>query len=405
MNPAAKNTPENELTKTLRRQADHFSASGGGNLDYAQVVSRAGEIRRGRRMRASMVMAAVVVAVAVPIGITTLASDPVKKTPSVATEPDGSKIGLTAMPTGKAPTNGYLLDGTLYVGKKRLPLGSGGDPMELVRIDGGYLVARSTEQSMAVSFISDNGKSTGEAWPYEGGGIAVSPEGNVGAFVEPDGTVMAVEGGGSRYFEIGSVPAAGHYSARAVVGENCSGRSEETGCTVYVQSNDEKPKVYTISPHQEAAEVDTPIIGLADVRTDGSRTLLAGMISVNDTEPGSCSEVSENGKQLWKTCDYSLDEFSPDGRYVLAGPAYRDGPGDGKFAVLDAATGDLVLDLGTTREAIVVATRWDDDNHVVATVIEGNQSAIVRFETNGSREYASKKVTEPEPYLTSFLLG
>src|SRR5690606_21313117 len=88
-------TPENELTATLRRQADRYAAAGGTDLGLDQVLSRAGEIRRGRRMRATMVMAAVVVALAVPVGITTLGNDPTKpKTPTPAAAPDGSSISL-----------------------------------------------------------------------------------------------------------------------------------------------------------------------------------------------------------------------------------------------------------------------------------------------------------------------
>ena len=71
------NNPVNDrdLTTTLNRRADDFARLGGNDLDLSQVVSRAGEIRRGRRMRASMMMAAVVVAVAVPVGITVIGSD------------------------------------------------------------------------------------------------------------------------------------------------------------------------------------------------------------------------------------------------------------------------------------------------------------------------------------------
>ena len=88
------NMGDNELTSTLAREAERFTTRHGGDVSIEQVMARAGEIRRGRRMRATMVMAAVVLAAAVPVGITVLnpGSDSNKPTPAAA--PNTDALGL-----------------------------------------------------------------------------------------------------------------------------------------------------------------------------------------------------------------------------------------------------------------------------------------------------------------------
>jgi hypothetical protein len=403
MNPADK-TPD-QLTHTLQRQADRFAASGGASLDLEQVVSRAGEIRRGRRMRASMVMAAVVLAVAVPIGVTALGADSTKpKEPTPATKPDNSDIGLGDLKTGKEPKSGYLDGKTLITPDgTKIQLGDIGEPSEIARLSGGFLVSTFDPDNgkMTARFLGDDGVSSPQTWPVEGG-FAVSKEGNVGAFVQPNGTVIAVQDAGSRPTELGKLPAGGTYSAAAVDGENCSGRSEETGCTVYADDNSSTPGVWAITPHTAAEPAFPKFRKLNDISVDGSA---AGLVSASDD--GSCSEVRDvEDVQLFETCDYSLTSFSPDGKYVLAGPAYLDGPGDGQLAVLDANTGHVVLELGTAENGLVQQLIWEDDTHLLTTVYEAGQWAVERIEINGYREYATKKAADvDDSYSSPFRLG
>src|SRR5690242_4049212 len=86
---------DNELTSTLTREAERFSATHPAGLSMETVMERAGEIRRGRRMRATMVMAAVVLAIAVPVGATVLNNGSNRETPpGPAQEPDHGVIRL-----------------------------------------------------------------------------------------------------------------------------------------------------------------------------------------------------------------------------------------------------------------------------------------------------------------------
>lgn len=92
---------------------------------------------------------------------------------------------------------------------------------------------------------------------------------------------------------------------------------------------------------------------------------------------GSCTDVvqTENGKRYWKTCDYMVDGFSSDGRTVLAGPAYRDGYGDGFVAALNNANGKL---LHRWDADVVLETAIEDDEHILFVVEKGSKGGIVR---------------------------
>jgi hypothetical protein len=111
------------------------------------------------------------------------------------------------------------------------------------------------------------------------------------------------------------------------------------------------------------------------------------MVSISDS--GSCSEVRDHDdKPLWKTCDYRFLEFSPDGKYLLASGAYGDGFGDGTLAVLDAESGDVVLDLKTSGGAAIPMMQWEDDSHVLAVVSDQKRWSVQRISLDGQREYA-----------------
>ena len=73
------------------------------------------------------------------------------------------------------------------------------------------------------------------------------------------------------------------------------------------------------------------------------------------------------------------------------------------MAILDAATGDVVIDLPTMQDAFITHVAWEDDEHLLAVVGEGTQAAILRIGLDGSREYAVPP-TATEPYETPFVL-
>ena len=96
---------------------------------------------------------------------------------------------------------------------------------------------------------------------------------------------------------------------------------------------------------------------------------------------GSCSGVTDplaGTKLLWDTCDYSLGAFSPDGRYIVGLAAYSDGPGSPSLSILDATTGEPLVDYrgpkdGRTCIGVDQAV-WEDDDTVLATRVAGRRA-------------------------------
>lgn len=374
-----------QLTRALNEKAERFAQRHAHDLSVDGVLARAGEIRRGRRMRATMAMAAVVIALAVPVGITvTRQHDDNPNTPVPAPQVDHSAIGLTDLTVGKAPNDGYLHEGRLHRGSIDLRLAQGDAITSLARIDGGYLIALSDEEgNRTASFVGDEGRRLEKTWPLEGE-FAVSAGRGVGAFTEPDGTVIAIQDGGSRYSELPSIPAGSGFDTIAVDGESCSGRGEQESCRVFVASNGEKPATWVSVQGETASELINP--DALVLTAWGRGDLRAWRTEVTDT--GSCSEVTDGLRDQWQTCDNTLLAFSPDGSRVLGTNAYRDGIGDGQLSILDAGTGKVELDLHTVRGAFINRMFWEDDEHVLATVFENGQWAVIRIGLDGDREYA-----------------
>jgi hypothetical protein len=393
----------NDLSQRLAHEADQFARRGGTELDLGQVLDRAGEIKRGRRLRATVVMAAVVLAVAVPTALVASGGHRDKPvTPSHHTSSERAPLGLDGLKAGAPPRTGWF-EGKVWTGPdgKQVQVSGGSDPVAVERVGDSLLMDTVEGTRTRASLVPPAGETASvvQSWPMEGS-FAVSASGNVVAFVQPDGTVMAVQDGGSRNFELGRIPEGSGFTAVAVDGENCSGRSEEVGCRVYVSSSGKDPATWVTAPHDAVAQrVTTDLLRTVDRADDGR---IAGMLSATDT--GSCSAVVDGLKTLWTTCDYAFRSFSPDGDLLLAGPAYGDGAGDSTLTVLDASTGEVVLQLQCVEGDFVAGATWEDSTHVLAEVHQDGTWAIVRIAINGSRELAAGPVDGTEPYVSPFVL-
>jgi len=93
---------------------------------------------------------------------------------------------------------------------------------------------------------------------------------------------------------------------------------------------------------------------------------------------------------LLATCDYALDEFSPDGSYVLASDTYGDGIGSGTIAVFET-DGDR-LSYRNNRSAKDIrfynSAVWEDETHVLFTLFQDGQWSMVRMGVDGALELA-----------------
>jgi hypothetical protein len=144
--------------------------------------------------------------------------------------------------------------------------------------------------------------------------------------------------------------------------------------------------LYEWSPgDSNAKEIETVVspTGLsADAKTAASLSVLS--------DSSSCSNVTAvaTGKRLWRTCDYQVRGFTPDGATAIAAPAYQDGYGDGLAAALDTEKGDLLHEWsGTFRQTVA-----EDDQHLLllADDGEGIKTSIIRCTiTTGACELAT----------------
>ncbi|TDU89234.1 hypothetical protein EV138_2795 [Kribbella voronezhensis] len=110
-----------------------------------------------------------------------------------------------------------------------------------------------------------------------------------------------------------------------------------------------------------------------------------------------CSAIRElaTGSQLWRTCEYSLNGFTPDGRTVIATPDFRGEGGDPSTTAIDSRSGAVrrqwtgVHFLGATAE---------DDDHLLMVVDTGENTAgaIIRCSIgSGACELATAPTRTP----------
>ncbi|HEX2892403.1 MAG TPA: hypothetical protein VHO29_00185 [Marmoricola sp.] len=390
----------NDLSQRLAHEADQFTRRGGTELELGQVLERAGEIRRGRRMRATLLMAACVLAIAVPTVLVATQRDTTHEpSPAPAPKIDHTAITLDHLKTGAKPKTGWV-QGTVWHGP---------DGQEFTWTNGRASAVATVGTSTLLALDEGNGgmratltpPASGAAqsvtsWPMEGG-FAVSPHDDVAAFVKPDGTPVLVAEGDTR--ELGRVPTGAGFTVAAITGTDCT-RSNLSGCTVWVNSQGSRPAVWVANADGPTRKVDTGQRQVADVDAH-QRTL--GIVSVSDTGSCSTAEVIGGGPPLWKTCDHAPLSFSPDAQHVVATAAYRDGAGDSELAVLDSSTGKVRLDLTTAKGAFITQIMWEDDEHLLVAVGERQRNAVLRIGLDGRREYAVAPVTG-DPYESPFVL-
>jgi hypothetical protein len=103
---------------------------------------------------------------------------------------------------------------------------------------------------------------------------------------------------------------------------------------------------------------------------------------------------------VWETCDHSLRSLSPDGRYVAGSIPDYDGMGAPSLVILDAETGEVVVEFSAGRNDPTVLFQgvWEDDDTVLGIVNEGATFSFVRFELDGRVEEAGDPIEVDEAF-------
>ncbi len=382
------------LARELRERS---TAIGGHPIGLDDVRGRARTIRR-RRNAVRGAVAAVVLAVAVPVGLT--ATDLIDSTqPSPAPPASTGSVQPSPSPTTRAgATFALTLDqdptqtvsGVSYIRFDDRLLVTGNDTLDLpqgyamlTRLDGGWLAVGTEQSPEDVVYLDGNLDGFLEERRTETGGttLAVSADRSRVAFTEQraPGQVTLV-----------NAPAAGGPVVTWTFTVNNPDEAIEpvgfldNDRVVY---QDQLGNEMGITHNVEGGPV--PIEGFLRL-DDASEAngLVSGLVSYGND--GGCSGVMDpdTGELLWKSCDHSGLEFSPDGRHVTALASYFDGPGSSSVSVLDARTGEPVVTFAGEGRTVVGVSQvvWEDDGSLLIIFAEGNEVGMVRARLDGSME-------------------
>ena len=381
------------LRDALRHRAEQLGDTHPLNLD--DIKGRARGIRR-RRAAVSGLAATAVLAVAVPMGIAV--------TDGIGTDPENPPVaGPSATPSeeGPPPDTG-VKDGVLttdvdaesyapaipylYDGEVTLPDGGtiplDGEWDELVALgESGVVVADAGRQELQV--VGPDG-AVAATYPSTGQ-LAGSADGSLVAYATPEGRLAVLTETGDQQ-ELPAVPDLQTPDPVGISGSESCDPEVDGGCIVYVTDAGEQPRGYSLT----SKGIINPLADyrtLRDVSADGA---VSGVVSVDDLglEPGSCSEVRADAfdeRPRWSTCDHTVDVFSPDSSLVVGLPAYLDGSGAGKLAILDASDGSVLGEWTNNAEtqAFVASTAWDEDGTLLATVFQQGSWSLMRFSPDG----------------------
>jgi len=391
------------LSKELRNRAEQ---AGGHPISFDDVKRSARKMKWQQRAAAGGVVA-VVLAIAVPVGLsvanngskTPPASHPSptigtpSTTPSKSPSPSGATVPLTVAgaPSGQAPQVAWLQGTTAHL------LGGGTDTLPKAYIDlasyhGGWLAIAFKDGAYTLDRLGQDGT------------VVSSLPGSDGFAVSADLTQLTWWEDGKLVTGIPSGMGDGESSVDTPAGEQVHLVGYASGGEVVYQTYGVDPAVFTTDFQGQPRKLAGALAAGGVAQSTG---VVALQTSSNDT--GSCWEVRElaTGDVPWKTCEYSLGQFSTDGRYVIGYPAYADGIGPRDIYVLDAATGNEVVHYQAPAETggYLNNAVWDGDSHsLMAVVFESGSWQLARLGLDGAIETASEAVAgdELEP---AFFLG
>lgn len=362
------------LSRQLHEQVDGWSAA---PLSLEQVQGKARSIRRRRQALTTGVVAAAVLAVAIPIGVS-LGGSPdssIQPAPAVPSEivdsanpesSDGSPLGVPyveggalSLPTGEVVPLGGRVDGGAVVGATIFVL----EGNRLVELDAEGGIAGSTRITEA--------------------GFATGPDRSAIAYVRADDGQLVVQDGAGTLTELG-------------VQEGLVDPVAVVGTTVYFNRGDGSTGVASTGD----------VLGRPDAQelTDVSSEGLISVITSATQEAGACSAVMDGSTPVHESCDYTYGRFSPDGEHLSAHPSQQSGYGDQWVAILDAS-GAEVARWEQPRDGGIWWSTWEDPAHLLVTTYTYDQGwSIVRLGVDGTSETALGPDDTTDDFTPAFVV-
>ena len=404
MNP----TPtEDLLHEALHGRAESLDAA---PLSLADVRTRARTIQR-RRTAAAGVGIAAALALLVPAGLAVTANAPRSETPPATRVPSPVPsvtspvtVDIDIAPSGDAASVPLLVDGArqLVTGGEELTLPADYD--QIAPYLDGWIAIRNTEGVRTVDVL--------------------------GADLRVDDSTSA-DVLTSRY-DGERVAYAAYDGVRwTVVNSDALGREQEIWTNLTPGPRDARVRTVGFLPGDEvvAAQTDPgdgtesgmivtrgsdiePLDGFLSLVSSSPATgLVAGQTEF--TGDGSCSAVSDprsgSTGMLWETCEHQLGAFSPNGSLLVGISPYFDGLTFPTLSVIDAATGETVLDFevpgaGSRAVGFTPEVVWEDDSTLLASLVDGDQHRVVRLGLDGSVEIVAGPITH-DPYTPAYRLS
>jgi hypothetical protein len=385
---------EDQLSRGLRERAGDVH---GAPVDLSGVQRSARGIRRRRRALGGVV-AAVVLAVAVPVGLDAATGPradrpvaPATTSPSVPpATPSPSRraaepvpLTVAGAPTGAPATLTYLRGTTVLV--------PGADPAELpaaydtvAAYRGGWLAVQRRQGTPYVVHLDASGQVLGSR--PGGDRIAVSQDGVEVTWVEGDRLYLDTTNGHSEQPRSIALPAGASASPVGFVGPGA-----------VLARVDGPEDDYWVTSFEDFQVVR----GLLSVRaTDESHGVLGVQTSYSNQTGTSCWALRTNagGDREPKTCDWTIERFSADGAHFAGYPSGTDGLGSATVALLDSATAKPVVTFERQGDGVtlVADVAWEDETHALASLHEDGRWYLVRLGLDGSLERLDEAAGAPE---------
>ena len=373
-----------DLTRSLREQADRI---GGHPIDLDSVQGRARSIQRRRRVAVGVgVLAAVAVIapIAVAGGGLFRSDDSIPPATEVPRPVGKVKAIAASAPRGDDPAIPWM-DGTVLHQPDGSTTDLGKAYQQVTPYDGGWAVVDVGKGTM--SFLTADGE---VRETVQGHSMAVSVDGEslvramTATYGDQDIGLYPVAGiGRNGYLSSvvsfdGTVDLAG-FTRREGSAQGAPG-AQEVAYTLTRMNG--QSGAWLTDWEQEPRPLPSLLNVEAASQVDG---VVSGQTSIDELEPGSCSAVVAvaNGQTRWETCDYTLESFSPDGRYVIGTDAYGDGLGGSTVAILDATDGTVLVEYSTRDIGFTGTPAWETSSTVLFTTHQDGQWYALRVGLDG----------------------
>lgn len=330
-------------------------------LSLDEVKGKAVRIRRNRRIAAAGGAIAVAAAIT-PIALVTTSNGDADTDPPVATN-------TAEDPTTPAGVPAYVVDGVWHQADgDEVALPDSATPYDAAALwDDRLVVSRWDGEVFSTADVIDADGAVADSFPVSGDVVADDTH-RVIAWVDPDGTVWTRWDGDQLAVGELDMSAPGEttaWSVAAVVGGPDCGTDE---CRVYVNSalGEESVGFSSLDPGREIALPGALQVG--DAGPDGTLTA----VTRRNDDASICSGGYDPAQQevVDETCDYAVEQFSPDGRHVAAVSSYQSGLGPPTIYILDAASGKVVNQYGV-EGGHVGTWAWAADGRLLFDTYDG----------------------------------